>query len=300
MSELDKDTDEALEDTNSLLKMIGGIRKKEEPLNHEEPAPPPAPEKDMAEAGDFSALLKKLGMAKKEQTPEIVLPPEQPARKTPSGPYSSDELSFSDLDDLLEDVPETRTETIPPAPEPQKPDLQGKDIRASLGKLLNTIATKKTVAQPAPESSQSPSPIVPEMDREEEPVTGITEEDYKAPVRKSPVRQVAPEAPPAFEEEPIIEIYEDDPKAALRKTLAKKGVPVAPPVTEKVTDYEEKIISVDQITDFSGLILPKGATFKIDEINLHGRINAFESTGYRYTPQGICRDLEKGIFNSRF
>ena len=34
------------------------------------------------------------------------------------------------------------------------------------------------------------------------------------------------------------------------------------------TEYDEKIISVDQITDLSGLILPKGTTFNVEEINL--------------------------------
>ena len=39
------------------------------------------------------------------------------------------------------------------------------------------------------------------------------------------------------------------------------------------------IVNVDQISDISGLILPKGVSFKIDELKLHGRISSFEGTG---------------------
>ena len=59
MSGLTKDTDEILKDTNSLLKMIGGIRKNEVFPPQKDPVLPPispAVEEETAEAGDFSAL----------------------------------------------------------------------------------------------------------------------------------------------------------------------------------------------------------------------------------------------------
>ena len=80
-------------------------------------------------------------------------------------------------------------------------------------------------------------------------------------------------------EDTVIEIIDEDPKAVLRAKSIKKATSPPLAAVEQVTDADEKIITVDQISDFSGLILPKGATFKIDEIKLHGRINAFEGTG---------------------
>ncbi len=74
-----------------------------------------------------------------------------------------------------------------------------------------------------------------------------------------------------------IEIIDEDPKAALRPKSLKPAS--AAPETEMVTDADKKIVNVDQISDFSGLILPKGVSFKIDELKLHGRISAFEGTG---------------------
>jgi flagellar protein FlaI len=99
-------------------------------------------------------------------------------------------------------------------------------------------------------------------------------------------------------EEEVIEIFDEDPKAALRK--AKPAKTAATPTTDEVpvaTDYEAKIISADEITDLSGLILPKGATFKIDEINLHGRSTAFEGIGTGALP-GEFAEIWKKEFST--
>jgi flagellar protein FlaI len=53
-------------------------------------------------------------------------------------------------------------------------------------------------------------------------------------------------------------------------------------------DTGDQIISADQISEFSGLILPKGATFQIDKISLHGGINAFKSHGTELLPPEIA------------
>src|SRR5208337_2425103 len=136
------------------------------------------------------------------------------------------------------------------------PDLPGKDVRSSLGKLLANMNT----SQQAPAAPPEPAPV--------------------SPARPAP----APTQPAG---EPVVEIIDEDPKAALRKlrfaknAAAEDMLPVA-----RETETDEKIISVDQISDISGLILPKGATFKIEEIKLHGRINAFEgSTGSSLPPE---------------
>lgn len=290
MSGVNKDTDDALEDTNALLSMIGGIRKKEEPVKQKDspltPVSPPS-EKGAAEAGDFSELLKKLGMAKKELPGKTVLPPEPPAIPIQPDLYSSEEMSSFDMDDLLEDIPQPHNEVIPPASELQKPDHDENDLRASLGKLLNKPVVNPAVIpqQPARESPRASPADLLQTARNDNPAAEIFTEDPKADSGKTFAKKTAYDDLPSFEEESIVEILEDDPKAALRKNLAKKGLPAAPAVLEKVTESEEKIISVDQITDFSGLILPKGATFKVDELKLHGRINAFESTGSGTLPQ---------------
>jgi flagellar protein FlaI len=76
-----------------------------------------------------------------------------------------------------------------------------------------------------------------------------------------------------------IEIINEDPKAAVRPKLVKTATPSASVESEVVTDADKGIVNVDQISEISGLILPKGVSFKIDELQLHGRISSFEGTG---------------------
>jgi flagellar protein FlaI len=82
-----------------------------------------------------------------------------------------------------------------------------------------------------------------------------------------------------IKEPDAVEIIDEDPRAAFRSPANKNGAPVEPVADEQVTDADQKIVNVDQVADISGLILPKGVSFKIEELKLHGRISAFEGTG---------------------
>lgn len=61
--------------------------------------------------------------------------------------------------------------------------------------------------------------------------------------------------------------------------------------SEKKPVIEETVISVDQINDLSGLILPKGATFQIEEIKIQDRSNIFSFKGQGGAAAG--KDLQK-------
>jgi flagellar protein FlaI len=76
-----------------------------------------------------------------------------------------------------------------------------------------------------------------------------------------------------------IEIIDEDPKAALRTKSVKTATPTASAESDIVTEADKGIVNVDQLSEISGLILPKGVSFKIDELQLHGRISSFEGTG---------------------
>jgi len=266
---MSKDTDDSLDDVNSLIKMIGGAKKKEASPDEQnnKPVAPAAPEPagSADDAGDFSALMKKLGMANKQNAapgPDTVAPPVRSSPPQAPLPVPEEE-PVSVFDDLLEDE-------VPAG----KPELPGKDVRSSLGKLLANMNT----AQQAPPAPPEPAPVPPA--HEEEP---------------------APAWP--AEKEPIIEIIDEDPKAALRKSLfAKKAkaAVVEEPLASKETEADEKIITVDQISDISGLILPKGATFKIEELKLHGRINAFEGARGSALPAEFAEIWKKEFSTAGF
>ncbi len=307
---MSKDDDGSLDDVNSLMKMIGGAKKKPAPPEKTgtekkipEPlvATPGSGMPDLGGKGDFSALMKKLGMANKPETmPQQSQEPVQVTKPAPPSPPAPVSDAVDDFDDLLEDAPapapkprppspppEPMPEPMPePTPEPQKepepsaqPLADGRDVRESLGKLLAGM-NKTSAAAPAPAEPPAPAP------KRAEP----------------PARAVSPPV-----EEPVVEIIDEDPKAALRKQakpVAKK-VQVAPPAGEPappavITDSDEKIITVDQISDLSGLILPKGATFQIEELKLHGRINAFESTGSSALPPEFDEIWKKEFSSAGF
>jgi flagellar protein FlaI len=186
--------------------------------------------------------------------PEPVPDPERTRPATP--PRDSPDSLFSEADEQPETAPS------PQEPPRSVPDIRGRGMRETVGKM--SAAGAPPAAAPVP---QKPAP--------------------------PPARAARPAPVPAAEDE-VIEIIDEDPKAAVRKrNAAKKVVYETAEETPQETESEEKIISVDQITDLSGLILPKGATFKIDEINLHGRINAFEPTGSSALPAEFAEIWKK-------
>jgi len=250
--------------------MIGGIKKKDDISLPEDPNPTSIPtpaEKDATEAGDFSALLKKEGLVKKEAPAEIPPPQEQSASTIQSALHQSAETSFFKIEDLFEEIQQPLQHASPQRL--QNSDMDEDEILAYVGKLLNNSAANRMVTNHAHdlESSRSLPRGVPEPDGDRKPAVEITDDDQKATLRKKPV---------------------------------KKGTAAVPTETAKATEYDEMIISVDQITDLSGLILPKGTTFKIEEINLHGRINAFESTGSGALPEEFNEIWKREFSNAGF
>jgi len=256
-----KNDDDPQEDVDSLLKMIGKPGKKEGPDKTIDSRNTPTPNPELSgtgasQPGDFSALLKKLGMAKKDESGRAVSPPS--ATQSPSVSGNHDDSASLDFDDLLEEAP---------------PALEGPGVAGDGPEYPGREGGQQEVV------SEEKIP-----DRSESPV------EASSPAPPVTVQPDARPPPP----ETIIEIIDEDPKSAIRRKKVKSAASAAAqPVQGSVID--EKIITVDQISDLSGLILPKGATFKIDEIQLHGRINAFETTGSGSLP----REMDE-IFRREF
>ncbi|WP_414674915.1 type II/IV secretion system ATPase subunit [Methanoregula sp.] len=253
--------DESQDDVSTLLKKIRGIQAPEKEPAVPAVAPPPekAPGKEEPEAGgtgDFSALMKKLGMAPAaapaENEPEAT-PPEDTVPPVKEAP--ADEPS-EDFDDLLEDVP-------PSEPVTETPPISSNDVRAALGKIVGQA--------PPPPPEEKPAP--------------------------------AATPPPA---EPAVEIINEDPRDKGASLFFKKkkekaaGGGAAAAEEPLVTDADERIISADQISEYSGLILPKGATFQIEELKLHGRINAFETTGTGTLPPELAEIWKREFSTAGF
>ena len=259
------DDDDSFGDVDGLLEQIGGKKKPNQPDAKKEvpsvpvtPAPP-APAsvpKSPSARGDFSLLMKKLGIASKDGAPVVSKPdpssissPEKASLPEPAAP------PILNLDDLLEDEPPApapvrNVSSTPVESAPSQPPAARKDVLSE---------------DPSPSSQETPSP--------------------------------------AAEKEILPEIRDDDPRIVTKKEqLARKAKAVQEdePLSESEDVTDEKIISVDQISDITGLILPKGATFHIEELKLHSRINAFESTGIGELPDEFAEIWKKEFSTAGF
>ena len=248
------DDDEAHDDVSTLLKKIRGIQAPENDFAKPVVAPPPekkpgGEESDAGSAGDFSALIKKLGVNTIGTPFGAGAEPAPSGDTVPSGEPPLQGEKPDGFDDLFEDLP-------PSKPVPVSPVLRSDDVRAALGKIMEQTEPAPTVSTPPGE------------------------------------KPAQPKAEPPREQ--TVEIIEENPRAHRasdffkKKKAAKGGTEPSSAENIEVSDTDERIISADQISEFSGLILPKGATFQIDEINLHGRVNAFGSTGTGTLPPETC------------
>ena len=262
MFRLKSDDGEAHDDISTLLKKIRGAHTPEDKSTGLAPPPEKKPgpgEPEPGETGDFSALIQKLGMNNTGNASGAEPEKIEAPDNAPTGGTPTEDEDNGDFDDLLEDVPDAE-------PVSQDQGLTGDDVPNVPGTFLA-------------QSEAAPAPATP-------------------PDEKS--------VPPAFEPqpEPAIEIIDEDPRdrrtsSIFRKKRAipKEEVPKKSTGTDE-SDSDERIISADQISEFSGLILPKGATFQIDEIRLHhGRVNAFENTGTGSLPPELA-DIWKRDFST--
>ncbi|HEX3001683.1 MAG TPA: ATPase, T2SS/T4P/T4SS family [Methanoregula sp.] len=168
------------------------------------------------------------------------------------------------------------TPAQPESPAPSKSPAGAGDFSLLMKKL--GMAGKGT-----PPPSPQDSPALPDPDPESPTVTSLEDLLEDEPV----AREAFGEAQPAHAD---MEIVDESPSESLKKNPSwiqasvsqepgetKSPVATGPPP-------EEKIISVDQISDLSGLILPRSATFHVDELKLHSRLSAFDSQGIGTLP----------------
>ena len=249
----------------SLMKILGALKKpkeKERKAGQEDPA---GPEQTTVggDTGDLSDLIKKIN----ESAQETLQPPQGiPPQSALQEPESMKDESNPPLSP---DVP-VSLGNAPPSPDVNKsvgatgsvPGMSALDVRESLGKIMAEIGSKA----PLPEEKPSPPPPI-EFDIFDEP------EETSLP---HPVQPSAADTPPSS-----------------GKVAGTTG-------TTPKTESDEKIISVDQISDLSELILPKGATFKIEELKLHGRVNVFEGKGTGSLPPEINEIWQREFSNSGF
>jgi len=299
-----KSDDEAHDDISTLLKKIRGAQAPDGESAVPVPTPPEKnPGSGVPEpggAGDFSALIQKLGMNRAGSAPEgapvsgdkpevlVTFPPEKNAGSGVPEPGGTGDFSA-----LIQKLGMNETGNTPTGtpdsvdvPTPASP-VDGEDF----DDLLEDMPSPEPVQQPAGVKGTDVRDVL----------GTFLAQSGTAPA--APVSPADENAVPSSDEapvEPVVEIIEEDPRD--HKTASffrKQNKPTSELSADDngVGEKEERVISVDQISDLSGLILPKGATFQIEEIKLHGRLNAFESTGIGTLPPELA-DIWKREFST--
>jgi flagellar protein FlaI len=238
-------------DDTSLMRIIGALKKQKMPEKEKTPSQRAEPEiKPASDAtGELNDLIKKIGLVQKEglQPPTESLPSD--TQPIPDDFYESPQVPPSPADQASEETPSSAAARKGTVAATPGQDLSADDVRQSLGMILEEKGTKPAVPE------KKPTPSGPAKTDITQAVEELTDSDVVLP---KPPEQPSPAG-----------------KAARFAAVASK------------TESDEKIISVDQISDLTGLILPKGATFKVDEIRLHGRVNVFEGKGTGTLPAEI-------------
>ena len=233
------------------MKILGALKKPKVPETEKTPVQSADPEtaRGDLETGDAHDLIKRTAAAKEGDFL-------QPPGSLPSITQPLDDSFFESspapqaaADKVPKETPISAKiqKDVPPAEGGQA--MSADEVRTSMGAVLADMGAKQRASQ----DRQSPP-------REAEPDTSQVVE------RPPPPHTIPPETP--------------------ERTLPAKKAAVVPDADRK-SEADGKVISVDQISHLSGLILPKGATFKVDEIKLHGRVNIFEGKGAGTLPPEI-------------
>jgi len=203
--------------------------------------------------------------------------PRSRSKRVMSGLKKKDEDSLDDVNSLIDMIKGSKKSEGTKKPE----ETGDKPQTSSPSKpTQDPLTTQDIVFSDAGDmTAKSPEPGTPPAGASKE----ITGKDVRESLGKllanEDSNQASSQQKEKTEKKQEIEIINEDPKAAVRPKLIKTVTPSSSVETEAVTDADKGIVNVDQISEISGLILPKGVSFKIDELQLHGRISSFEGTG---------------------
>jgi len=284
--------DEAHDDVSTLLKKIRGIQTTGKETEAPGVAPPPEKnpghedESDQTGAGDFSALIKKLGMDSAKTSPA---PEHAEALKKDAGeiaPPVKSQGGSGDFSALIRKLG-IESQSVPQGSVQESAPAENQELEAESGSDEKSRDNFDDLLEEAPSGQPSapvPEPVPPQPALEEKP----QHQHMTAQAVEVPTIEIVEEEDPR------------DHKTSLlfkKKKAAKMAGKEEEPAAAEPSGADERIISADQLSEYSGLILPKGATFQVDEINLHGRMNTFENTGTGTLPPELA-DIWKREFSS--
>jgi flagellar protein FlaI len=313
-------------DAEALLRRLEGLAPMESPkaagpavtVARKEAAPPQPPQ--AAEEIDAEAILKRLEALSPEEA-KVVAQKVAPAQREAAPPQPARQAQPAqaqgvDAETILRRLggitppaepkaatPKGAAPARAPRPAEEVPDADAQSLLARLGGVAppDQRVTGKSKWEPAAPSGGEAKAAAPApgtsahagsgKDGSEKDVTSVIDTIFK-------VHKGTPMGVPA-----------DDVDASLKQIMEEETRAGAAPEEEKGATHakktrwsegeqeeeQEAIVSVDEIKDISNLILPKGATFAIDEVKLHERTSVFDVKGGTAIPSEIAESWQSQL-----
>ena len=295
-------------DTESILKRLEGLTPPAEPkaavprakaAPREAPSPQPVRAVQPSQGVDAETILKRLEELTPEEAKTIAqkvaaarkeAPSPQPARVAQPSQGVDAEAILKRLEGLNPEEAKTIAQKVTAAPReaaPPQPALQAAaegDTQSILKQLEGIAPADQRVPGKSKWEAAAPAKEEPRAEAAEGSQTGSgkngSEKDvtsvidtifkvHKGSPMGVPTEDVDASLKQIIEEETQAGAAGDEEREAVhaKKTRWSDG---------EQEGVEEAIVSVDEIKDISNLILPKGATFAIDEVKLHERTAVFD------------------------
>jgi flagellar protein FlaI len=237
-----------------------------------EPKPGPAEE-------PIEKLLERLVKKPAEVSPEKT-------GREPAGPLAAEPEKGQVTESVEQPAEEPTQRAEKPGTVPAAEPATGK-AEEPIEHLPGRLVMKPTADRAEETTGKSGIPEVAKEIPQE--VKEIPEEAGPVTPKFHPLPEVPPEpvAEPVIEE--VVEVEEEEPAARpgpgpgftpAKKTIWSEGA---------AGEGEGGVISIDQIDDLSGLILPRGASFEIDEVKIRDRTSIFSPKG----EEGIALQSEE-------
>jgi flagellar protein FlaI len=275
------------------------------PVRSPPPVPAPAPVGGEGDIATMMDRLKRLDLAIEEEKPETG----EPARPLPA---SEEDVSLGpgeEYEALVQRLGSFRKQ-MKTARDARTAETATKEDVITATRIT---AREKEAVQGAPVTAENLDALArsattaPAASATEQELTQVIDDIFKVH-KDTPLGEADENVFDSLHAIAKGEAGQEEGEAARSKPVQAKRTRWSEMEAEEAEEAEDTIVSVDEIKDISDLILPKGATFTIDEVKLHERTAVFDVKGggsskvpsemieswHAQLPSGVIKDIVIG------
>ena len=275
------------------------------PVRKSQPSPAPAPVGGEGDIATMMDRLKRLDLAIEEEKPETG----EPARPLPASKEDVSPGPGEEYEALVQRLGSFRKQ-MKTARDARTAETATKEEVITATRIT---AREKEAVQGAPVTAENLDALArsattaPAASATEQELTQVIDDIFKVH-KDTPLGEADENVFDSLHAIAKGEAGQEEGEAARSKPVQAKRTRWSEIEAEEAEEAEDTIVSVDEIKDISDLILPKGATFTIDEVKLHERTAVFDVKGggsgkvpsemieswHAQLPSGVIKDIVIG------